>query len=222
MNRTYSCDNLHILASASLVTSKLHAGCRRKPASCGSPHFRGPPALTGRWAPSRTMRMPTPRELPARTRHIVTNVVIEVDEQAGTAVSRSYFTALQALPDLALQPIALPRGGSGQGGLRQRRSRGCPGTQWGGWWLGGAGRGIRRGPRRLQNAADQDVKSPGQPVRTRTGQEVKAEGGNVRVPRRRGAGDGLGEPVFLLTGIDGPLAGALLGGGRSGEEIGWG
>lgn len=53
--------------------------------------------------------MPTPRELPARTRHIVTNVVIEVDEQAGTAVSRSYFTALQALPDLALQPIALPR-----------------------------------------------------------------------------------------------------------------
>jgi len=44
-----------------------------------------------------------------RTRHIVTNVVIEVDEQAGTAVSRSYFTALQALPDLALQPIASGR-----------------------------------------------------------------------------------------------------------------
>jgi 3-phenylpropionate/cinnamic acid dioxygenase small subunit len=44
-----------------------------------------------------------------RTRHIVTNVVIEVDEQAGTAVSRSYFTALQALSDLALQPIASGR-----------------------------------------------------------------------------------------------------------------
>jgi hypothetical protein len=36
-------------------------------------------------------------------------VVIEVDEQAGTAVSRSYFTALQALSDLALQPIASGR-----------------------------------------------------------------------------------------------------------------
>jgi 3-phenylpropionate/cinnamic acid dioxygenase small subunit len=44
-----------------------------------------------------------------RTRHITTNVVIEVDEQAGTAVSRAYFTALQALPDLPLQPIASGR-----------------------------------------------------------------------------------------------------------------
>jgi hypothetical protein len=32
-----------------------------------------------------------------------------VDEEAGTAVSRSYFTALQALPDLALQPIVSGR-----------------------------------------------------------------------------------------------------------------
>jgi hypothetical protein len=39
-----------------------------------------------------------------RTKHITTNLAIEVDEEAGTAVSRSYFTALQALPDLALQP----------------------------------------------------------------------------------------------------------------------
>src|SRR5947208_4786969 len=34
-----------------------------------------------------------------RTKHVTTNVAIEVDENAGTAVSRSYFTALQALPD---------------------------------------------------------------------------------------------------------------------------
>ena len=34
-----------------------------------------------------------------RTKHVTTNVAIEVDEEAGTAVSRSYFTALQALPD---------------------------------------------------------------------------------------------------------------------------
>jgi ketosteroid isomerase-like protein len=40
-----------------------------------------------------------------RTKHVTTNIAIEVDEEAGTAVSRSYFTALQALPDLALQPI---------------------------------------------------------------------------------------------------------------------
>jgi SnoaL-like domain len=41
-----------------------------------------------------------------RTKHITTNVAIEVDEEEGTAASRSYFTAL---PDLALQPIASGR-----------------------------------------------------------------------------------------------------------------
>jgi 3-phenylpropionate/cinnamic acid dioxygenase small subunit len=40
-----------------------------------------------------------------RTKHVTTNIAIEVDEDTGTAVSRSYFTALQALPDLTLQPI---------------------------------------------------------------------------------------------------------------------
>ena len=44
-----------------------------------------------------------------RTKHITTNIAIEVDEQAGTAVSRAYFTVLQALPGLALQPIASGR-----------------------------------------------------------------------------------------------------------------
>jgi 3-phenylpropionate/cinnamic acid dioxygenase small subunit len=44
-----------------------------------------------------------------RTRHVTTNIAIEVDEEAGTAVARSYFTVLQALPDLALQPIASGR-----------------------------------------------------------------------------------------------------------------
>ena len=42
-----------------------------------------------------------------RTKHVTTNVAIEVDEEAGTAVSRSYFTALQALPDLALPSLAV-------------------------------------------------------------------------------------------------------------------
>jgi 3-phenylpropionate/cinnamic acid dioxygenase small subunit len=44
-----------------------------------------------------------------RTKHITTNLAIEVDEQAGTAMSRAYFTALQALPGLALQPIVSGR-----------------------------------------------------------------------------------------------------------------
>ena len=44
-----------------------------------------------------------------RTRHLITNIRIQVDEAADTAVSRSYFTALQALPDLPLQPIASGR-----------------------------------------------------------------------------------------------------------------
>jgi 3-phenylpropionate/cinnamic acid dioxygenase small subunit len=44
-----------------------------------------------------------------RTKHVTTNIAIDVDEEAGTAVSRAYFTVLQALPDLTLQPIASGR-----------------------------------------------------------------------------------------------------------------
>ncbi|MEE6265273.1 MULTISPECIES: nuclear transport factor 2 family protein [Streptomyces] len=44
-----------------------------------------------------------------RTQHVVTNVAVEVDEQAHTAEARSYVTVLQALPDLPLQPIAAGR-----------------------------------------------------------------------------------------------------------------
>ena len=43
-----------------------------------------------------------------RTKHVTTNIAIEIDEEAGTADSRS-FTALQALPELALQPIVSGR-----------------------------------------------------------------------------------------------------------------
>jgi hypothetical protein len=42
--------------------------------------------------------------LPA-TKHLTTNLVVEVDEEAGTATARSYITVLQALPDFPLQPI---------------------------------------------------------------------------------------------------------------------
>ncbi len=44
-----------------------------------------------------------------RTKHVTTNVIIEVDEAAGTAISRSYFTVLQALEDFPLQTIIAGR-----------------------------------------------------------------------------------------------------------------
>ena len=44
-----------------------------------------------------------------QTKHVTTNLGIEVDDAVGTAISRSYFTALQALPDLPLQPIVSGR-----------------------------------------------------------------------------------------------------------------
>jgi 3-phenylpropionate/cinnamic acid dioxygenase small subunit len=42
-----------------------------------------------------------------RTRHVITNVAIDVDEDAGTATGSSYVTVYQALPDFPLQPILI-------------------------------------------------------------------------------------------------------------------
>ena len=45
-----------------------------------------------------------------RTKHLTTNVRVDVDEGAGTASASSYFTVLQAVPGaLALQPIVAGR-----------------------------------------------------------------------------------------------------------------
>ncbi|MEU3985986.1 nuclear transport factor 2 family protein [Streptomyces sp. NPDC026672] len=44
-----------------------------------------------------------------RTRHVTTNLLVEVDEEAGTALSRSYFTVFQALDGFPLQPVAAGR-----------------------------------------------------------------------------------------------------------------
>ncbi|HEY4332536.1 MAG TPA: nuclear transport factor 2 family protein [Ilumatobacteraceae bacterium] len=45
-----------------------------------------------------------------KTKHVMTNVIVDVDEEAGTAASRSYFTVFQAVPDVfALQPIIAGR-----------------------------------------------------------------------------------------------------------------
>jgi len=44
------------------------------------------------------------------TKHVTTNVMIEVDDDGATATSQAYFTVLQAVPgELALQPIIAGR-----------------------------------------------------------------------------------------------------------------
>jgi ketosteroid isomerase-like protein len=45
-----------------------------------------------------------------RTKHVITNVMVEVDPEGAAAMSRSYFTVLQAVPGhLALQPVIAGR-----------------------------------------------------------------------------------------------------------------
>jgi hypothetical protein len=45
-----------------------------------------------------------------RTKHVMTNVIVEVDDDARSATSRSYFTVFQAVPGaLALQPVIAGR-----------------------------------------------------------------------------------------------------------------
>ena len=40
-----------------------------------------------------------------RTKHVITNPILEVDEERGTASCRSYYTVFQQTGTLALQPI---------------------------------------------------------------------------------------------------------------------
>jgi 3-phenylpropionate/cinnamic acid dioxygenase small subunit len=45
-----------------------------------------------------------------RTKHVTTNLIVEVDEGGETATCRSYFTVMQAVPGtLALQPVIAGR-----------------------------------------------------------------------------------------------------------------
>lgn len=44
-----------------------------------------------------------------RTKHVITNPIVEVDEGAGTAACRSYYTVIQAAPGLPLQVIGAGR-----------------------------------------------------------------------------------------------------------------
>jgi len=44
-----------------------------------------------------------------RTKHLITNPIVEIDEDAGTATCRSYYTVLQATPEVPLQAICAGR-----------------------------------------------------------------------------------------------------------------
>ena len=45
-----------------------------------------------------------------RTKHVMTNLIVDVAEDGATAASRSYFTVFQAVPgELALQPVIAGR-----------------------------------------------------------------------------------------------------------------
>jgi 3-phenylpropionate/cinnamic acid dioxygenase small subunit len=44
-----------------------------------------------------------------RTKHVITNPIVEVDEVAGTATCRSYYTVFQQTETLALAPIIAGR-----------------------------------------------------------------------------------------------------------------
>jgi 3-phenylpropionate/cinnamic acid dioxygenase small subunit len=44
-----------------------------------------------------------------RTKHVTTNLVIDADDEAGTARSRSYYTVFQQVDDFPLQPIIAGR-----------------------------------------------------------------------------------------------------------------
>ncbi len=44
-----------------------------------------------------------------RTKHVITNPILEVDEEAGTAACRSYYTVFQQTETLPLQPIVAGR-----------------------------------------------------------------------------------------------------------------
>jgi ketosteroid isomerase-like protein len=43
------------------------------------------------------------------TKHLVTNFIVEIGDGGASATARSYYTALQARPDLPLQPIIAGR-----------------------------------------------------------------------------------------------------------------
>ena len=65
----------------------------------------GPDAVTAMFAATtRRYEDGTPR-----TKHVTTNLILEIDDEGASATCRSYFTVLQAVPALPLQPIVAGR-----------------------------------------------------------------------------------------------------------------
>ena len=74
--------------------------------AAGSPgSLTGHDAVAGMFT-STTRRYPdgTPR-----TKHVTTNLILEIDEALGMATCRSYYTVLQQVAGMALQPIVAGR-----------------------------------------------------------------------------------------------------------------
>ena len=85
--------------------AELFAHGRVHGATGGSPVFEGRDGVLAMY--QRTVRLyddGTPK-----TKHVTTNAQIEVDEQAGTARSRAYYSVTQATPELPLQLIITGR-----------------------------------------------------------------------------------------------------------------
>ncbi len=70
-----------------------------------------PGALTGAGAVREMFTSTTRRyeDGTPRTKHVTTNLIVEVDDDEASATCRSYFTVLQAVPGLPLQPIVAGR-----------------------------------------------------------------------------------------------------------------
>lgn len=69
----------------------------------------GEPDAVGREAVRRMYQTRLYADGTPRTKHVTTNAIIEVDEEAGTASCRSYYTVFQQTAQLALQPIITGR-----------------------------------------------------------------------------------------------------------------
>jgi hypothetical protein len=74
---------------------------RHTPVAQGGPSIEGRDAVRRLYAAAtRLYENGTPL-----TRHVTTNVIVEVDDDAGTAATRSVYTVFQRTERLALQPI---------------------------------------------------------------------------------------------------------------------
>jgi hypothetical protein len=71
-------------------------------------YFNGEPPVRGRAAVEKLAAdvLRTYPDGTPRTRHITTNIVLDIDEDAGTAEGSAYYTVLQAVDDFPLQPVA--------------------------------------------------------------------------------------------------------------------